>query len=231
MEHIACLLIHGVAGGKYQMERLKRHLNKKGVFAESITVKGHEQGKKALSDSKYYEWLADASQKYTELAKSHDKVIIIGFSMGGLIALNLAKRHKAAAVVLVNCPVFCVNVPAIIKGVLHDLKEHNLKNIRRYMYIDNIPPKTLAEFKKLLDHTKLQLSAVSVPTFILQCSDDDVVIPKSAKYLYDNIKSPKKSVRYYDIGGHHILAELDNSEMYDDIADFALEIAEEITVE
>ncbi|MBR5157355.1 MAG: alpha/beta fold hydrolase [Clostridia bacterium] len=230
MEQMACLLIHGVAGGKYQMERLKKHLNKKDIFAESITIKGHEQGKKALSDSKYYEWLADSNQKYNELLKKYNKVIIIGFSMGGLIALNIAKRNNAAAVILVNCPVFCVNVPAIIKGVAHDLKEHDFKNIRRYMYIDNIPPKTLREFKKLLDHTKRQLSQVKTPAFILQCADDDVVIPKSAEYLYSNIKSPKKTIRYYDRGGHHILAELDNSKMYDDIADFALEIAEEFNI-
>ena len=150
--------------------------------------------------------------------------------MGGLIALNLAKRHNAATVVLVNCPVFCINVPAIIKGVMNDLKEHDFKNIRRYMYIDNIPPKTLREFKKLLDHTKRLLSDINNPVFILQCSDDDVVIPKSAEYLYSNIKSLKKAVRYYDNGGHHILAEIDNSKMDDDIADFAMVIAEEFDI-
>lgn len=217
MEQTACLLIHGVAGGQYQVERLKNHLTSCGIYAKSVTIKGHETTKKELIDSRYYEWLADVNQKYLALAAKYPKIIVIGFSMGGLLGLNLAKRHAPAALVLVNCPIYYVNFPGVCRNISSDLKERHLKNIRRYFSPDYIPLRTLLEFQKLLDHTKLRLPEVACPTLILQCKDDDVVVPNSAEYLYEHIGSRNKHLCYYEKGGHHIFLEEEDSSIYGDI--------------
>lgn len=225
MEQTACLLIHGVAGGRYQVERLKKHLTGCGIYAEAITVKGHEATKKELIDSRYYEWLADVNQKYLALAAKYSKIVVIGFSMGGLLGLNLAKRHDPAALVLVNCPIHYVNLPEVCRSIGSDLKKRNLKNIRRYFSPDYIPLRTLLEFQKLLDHTKRQLPEVVCPALILQYKDDDVVVPKSADYLHEHIGSRNKQLRYYDKGGHHIFLEEGDAPIYDDIASYIAELS------
>lgn len=227
MNDTACLLIHGVAGGRYQVKRLEEYLNNKGIHAESITVKGHEASRKELSDSKYYEWLADANQKYLNLAEQYRRVIVIGFSMGGLLTLNLAKRHKPTGFVLVNCPIYCVDIPNVCRKVARDFKERDFKNIRRYFSADNIPLKTLGELKKLLEHTKRQLMEIDAPALVLQCKDDDVVVPKSAAYIFDHIASEQKKLKHYEMGGHHIFTENENAEIYADVEDFVLEITRE----
>ena len=217
MENAACLLIHGVAGGKYQMRYLKERFETAGIFAEAITIKGHEATKQELVSTKYYEWLSDANQKYLELAEQFSHIFVIGFSMGGLLALHLARRHKPDGLILVNCPVFCVNLPRVVKNILSDIRTRKFQNIRRYYRSEKIPVKTLGQLKNLLEYTKLRLCEVLTPALILQCNDDDVVIPKSADYLYEHIKSKDKTKKRYERGGHEILSGDAADEICEDI--------------
>lgn len=227
MEQIACLLIHGIAGGQYQVEKLKDYLKDSGIYAESITIKGHEKTKKELVSTKYYEWLVDAHVKYGQLEKQYSKIVVIGFSMGGLLSINLAKRHDPLALVLVNCPIFYVNLPGVYQNIRHDLKERDFRNVKRYLKSENIPLRTLWQFVKLLEHTKMQLPKVTCKTLILQCTDDDVVVPKSCDYLFEHIGSAKKQMKKYEEGGHHIFMEDIDTTIYEDIRDYIANLAQE----
>ncbi|MBQ3553070.1 MAG: alpha/beta fold hydrolase [Clostridia bacterium] len=223
MQQVACLLIHGVAGGRYQMQKLKEKLEAAGIFAEAITIKGHEATKKELVSTKYYEWLSDANRRYLELCAKFSRVFVVGFSMGGLLALNLARRHRPAGLILVNCPFFCVNLPRVAKNILSDFRTLRFQNIRRYYASEKIPVKTLGQLKNLLEYTKLRLCEISTPALILQCDDDDVVIPKSADYLYEHIKSKDKTQKRYTRGGHEILMGDEADGICDDIVRYVSE--------
>ena len=47
-------------------------------------------------------WLMDAEIAYKRLSKEVDEIFIVGFSMGGIIAMYLALRYKVKALVLLS---------------------------------------------------------------------------------------------------------------------------------
>lgn len=226
MSKTVCLLIHGIAGGQYQMKKLKDYLNAHQITAVSISLKGHDRTRPELKASKYYEWLADAKTQYKKLANNYQNIIVIGFSMGGLIALNLARRYQPLALVLVNCPIRYVNLPLVSRNIISDLKTHDYKNIKRYTSPDGIPVKTFFQFVRLLDYTKPQLRQIYSPVFIAQFSDDDVVLPISGDYLLEHLGSREKTLKKYKKGGHHIFLEDIETTLYEDIAEFVCQKTE-----
>ncbi len=86
-----CLIIHGFTGGPYEVEPLADHLHQVTDWEiVSPRLPGHglgENGKELeLTKVTYQEWIQTCEQAYLDLKKRHEKIYLIGFSMGGMIS-------------------------------------------------------------------------------------------------------------------------------------------------
>jgi len=119
---IGCLIIHGFAGNLKDIEKLNRFLLKKGFETSCPLLKGHALTKKDLARTSYSDWISSAEESLMELSKKSDRVVLIGFSMGGLIAFNLAIKHDIYKMVTLSAPIYHWDLKRMVTNIINDIK-------------------------------------------------------------------------------------------------------------
>ena len=90
---IGCLLIHGYTGSPHELEPLTGYLQKRTNWEIQVPILPGHGNQLELEDVSYEEWMSAAEKAYVELRKRCDIVYVIGFSMGGMIAVYLAAKY------------------------------------------------------------------------------------------------------------------------------------------
>lgn len=218
----AYVIIHGLAGSTKEVAHLDKFLNDRGLAAYSIVLKGHEKSNKELAKTTYNDWILSAEKAISAL--NHDKIVIIGFSMGGLIAANLAQKLDIESIVFVNTPIFYWDVKKIAINVLKDIKSKEYSNIKRYLTASTDKPFiTLLQFVMLLNKTKRKLNNLKCDALVLQSKNDDTVNAKSADYIFNSLLG-KKQIKYYEGGSHNIFDSEIKDIVCEDIYKYILKI-------
>lgn len=205
---IGSLLIHGFTGSPEEVEPLHRELEQKGFDVVTPILKGHCGERKELKLATWKDWVASAEEGLQQLMKLHKRVIVVGFSMGGLIAAHLSSRYPIDRLILLSPAMFTPNYQQIIEDIRESVRnKEGFVTARMLEYIHkamNTPIKTIWQFRQLVKNLSKDLPNVNVPTLIIHGNRDDVVHPRSAKYIYDAISSPEKRLYYLPRSKHII---------------------------
>lgn len=200
------LIVHGFGGHLFEIEYLKNYLENKGYYIESPILKGHTGIRKDLGKADYNDWINSAEEGLIKLKERCDDIFLIGFSMGGLICINLALKYNIKGLVTINSPIYYWDIKKILSNIVSDIKNKKPNNIKRY--IDSslkFPVLSLINFRVLLYKTKQLVKNIKCPILVIQAMDDDTVKNTSGKYIYDNVCGNIKDIRYFEEGGHVIL--------------------------
>ncbi len=108
----AVLVLHGFTGWPGEMAFLGDRLADAGLAVSIPRLPGHGTNGRDFMESGWRDWLREAIDSYLELAVSHPRVHVVGFSMGGLLAIILAARFPAVRLCLV-APGVRVNNPLL----------------------------------------------------------------------------------------------------------------------
>lgn len=203
-----CMLIHGFGGGPFELEALKTNLESSGIKAYDLILPGHLSGKKGLRHCKYTDWIHAVEKQFTELrAQNKDaKIIVVGFSMGGLLGAHLAKYYDVDALITLNTPIRYWNIRRVLLNIEQDIASGRLDAIKRYVYSCTMYPlNALWHFKRLLRTSKSNFKSITCPVLVVQAMDDDAVHYKSAEYIIGSVLSAEKKCIYIEKGGHGIL--------------------------
>src|SRR5690554_1303640 len=118
------LCIHGFTGGPFEVEPFADYLAEQTDWVIEIpTLPGHGE-KLELGAQSAEVWMMEAELALKRLKAKADRVIIVGFSMGGLIALYLSMRYKVDRLVLLSAAVKYISpvqMRAEVRGALRDL--------------------------------------------------------------------------------------------------------------
>ncbi|NLB78842.1 MAG: alpha/beta fold hydrolase [Clostridiaceae bacterium] len=220
-KQLGCLIIHGFAGNLNEIEPLNEYLLSKGYLTLCPIIKGHMGSRRDLARTDYRQWVESIEKKLLEFQTQCSQIIIIGFSMGGLIAVNLATKYRIEGVITLNTPIYHWNLKRIIINIINDLKTKDYTKIKSYLRAAiNIPFSAMLNFKVLLRKTKPLFKQLKCPVFIAQGLLDDVVHYKSAQYLYQNISSEDKTIKYYEKTDHIICHSTENEAVFRDLESF-----------
>ena len=97
---MACLVLHGLGGGPYELQPLIAALEAVEVRVLAPIMPGHEGPGPVMPRSSWRDWLATAESAFDLLAAGGREVAVIGFSTGGTLALYLASERPVARQVL-----------------------------------------------------------------------------------------------------------------------------------
>lgn len=97
---VPVLCLHGMFAGSWVYERMLPLLAQRGYPAAALSFRGHPPSAPVRSPG--HQSVAAYCHDAAEAAKALDRPIVIGHSMGGLVALLLAARNLVRAVVLVS---------------------------------------------------------------------------------------------------------------------------------
>jgi carboxylesterase len=165
---VGCLIIHGFAGNVGEVEPLKSYLIDRGYIVSCPMLKGHTDKLNDLWSVNYKDWIALAEDAMTQLLKVTDKVIIIGFSMGGLIGTHLAIKYKPIVMITLSTPIYHWDLKRVLINLFSDIKNKQSKNIKRYIQGFSISLRALLNFKCLLIKTKPMFKQLKCPVFVAQ---------------------------------------------------------------
>lgn len=86
----AALLIHGFPGTPAEMRPVADLLHELGWTARAVLLPGFGADVATLAQRTHSEWLAAVRAEYETLRREHNTVMVVGNSMGGALALELA---------------------------------------------------------------------------------------------------------------------------------------------
>lgn len=194
------VLIHGFGGGYFELKNLDDYLTGRGVDCSFVQLAGHTGRYKDFLLVTRNQWIKSARKQIEAVLEEYESVIIVGFSMGGLIATYMADL-PVQAFIFVNTPLKLSDTGKVIKNISTSFRNYAEKYVRATLCT---PLPALAELYLLLNETRdTNFSKIKAPCLIIQTRDDDTANSKSGDMISQRL-SCKHKVVYYEHGGHKI---------------------------
>jgi carboxylesterase len=229
----AVLLIHGWTSVPYEVRRLGKYLNENGYTVYAPMMRGHGTVPKDLENIRWTDWLRDVSEAYQELRKDHEKVYVMGTSIGANLAMFLAQRRAdVAGLVLMAAPyrIKLERTSVFLAKLVGLFKEYNNKfypptfgvstTITRLIAYQTYPIKSAIETFELVKHSRKTLAKICQPCFMLQSTNDHIVSKHSMEDICKRVSSKVKKKKYIKRAYHTFISDIKNESVFEEILDF-----------
>ncbi|UOQ91791.1 alpha/beta fold hydrolase [Halobacillus shinanisalinarum] len=225
---VGCLCIHGYTGSPSEVQPLVEFLDNRTAWEISVpTLPGHGDDLD-LRGHYYQEWIATAELALLELLKRHDRIMIIGFSMGGMIAAYLTAKYNVDRLVLLSAALKYISLPqmykdiaAMVLGATQGTLDSNELFLRYQKKLKQTYVFSTLEFMRCVQFTKPFLKKVKCPVLIMQGKLDGMVPSKAANFLEKEIPVADKEVIFLAKSKHLICHGDDKDELFKHVLTFA----------
>ncbi len=134
------LLLHGLTGMPSEMRPLERHMKALGCEIAVPLLPGHGATHRELLATTWNDWVAGARQALEDLAARSEPVVIVGLSMGALLAVLLAAEDTRVAGIVLLSPTLRYDGSSI-PWTRHLLPlAHVFPFVGKYTYWTETPP-------------------------------------------------------------------------------------------
>ncbi|TXL64961.1 alpha/beta fold hydrolase [Cerasibacillus terrae] len=224
----AVLLLHGFTGHSADVRMLGRFLEKHGYTSHAPIYRGHGQAPEKLIQTTPADWWEDAVQGYHHLKElGYEEIAVAGLSLGGVLSLKLANSFPVKAAIPMCAPMFFDNERQLTAGFKHFAKQYKQlekkdeKTVQKEMELlmDASQP-MFTQIGISIEDVQKQIDTIYTPTMIVQARLDQMINPKSANYIYENIESESKQLNWYEESGHVITLDKERNQLHDDIYTF-----------
>lgn len=225
---VGALLIHGFPGTPAEMRPLGEQLAAAGWAVYGPLLPGFGPQIPTLGQKTRHDWLAAVRVQWQEIQAKHETAVLIGFSMGGALALNLAAEMPPSFLVLL-APFWqfagwqgkLLPIVKHFKKTFYPFAEADFGNtaVRKQLSevmpgvdLDDstvqarirqevqLPTKAIDEVRQLGQHGGKCASSIHCPTLVLQGIQDTVVLAQVTRQLITRLSGP---VTYREIPGDH----------------------------
>lgn len=222
----AVLLLHGFTGNSSDVRQLGRFLQKKGYTSYAPQYEGHAAPPEEILKSSPYIWFKDVLDGYDYLVEQgYEEIAVAGLSLGGVFALKLSLNRHVKGIVTMCAPAEVKTEGTIYKGFLEyarNLKKYEGKDqatIEKEMK-DFHPTETLKELSDTLRNVRSEVDGVLDPILVVQAEKDEMIDPQSANYIYGNVSSDEKQIKWYANSGHVITIDKEKEQVFEDVYEF-----------
>ena len=214
----AVLMLHGWTGAPQDLEPVAGALRAVGITVSVPWLHGHADA--TLNDVTWYEWRRAAEQALLELVENGAHgIAVLGYSMGGLLALDLAARFPLHGLVLV-APGIRVRPWYVGLAIPLSSLVRTLRLPTRLQDVEAVPLRSVRELLRLARAVKRRLADVAVPTLLLQGALDRVVYPQGARWLSERLHAARVDLVWLADSGHNVLHGADSVEAVTRIVGF-----------
>ncbi len=233
---LGVLVLHGFTSHIHCVDRLVTPLDEAGLPYRFPILRGHGTRYQDMAGVKACDWYEDGESALFDLLAEVEKVVVVGLSMGGLVALELAARHRdrIAGVVTVAAALkfqdpLAVLTPLMAKVIrfwpspnaYHDEELRKIED-RNYPKFATDAFASLWEYSR---HVTRQLSFVKAPILVLHSHQDQVIAPRAAQIIYAKVSSRDRTLTWFEKSGHEMLLDLERDAVQEAIMQFIRHVA------
>lgn len=238
----AVLFLHGFVGSRIDFAELGETVAREGYFVRMARLPGHGTTPEDFASQTPETQLAAAREEVLQLRARHQRVYLVGFSMGASVATILAAEGLADRLVLIS-PYYEITgawyyvlppkvwhrmlspvVPYVIKGDRFVQLNKRDGGLPTYSY-KTIPSKGIDTAIELAERacSPETLAKVTCPTLVLYSAGDKAACPKTTARAIKHIGSNEKEfVCYTKRSNHHLLWDYDAEDVKQRVSEFLI---------
>lgn len=232
--NVAFLLIHGFCAAPDELATLGLFLKERNIASFAVQVAGHGTTPDDLKKTTWKDWYASVEEGLNHVKSWNAEFLFVaGISMGGALSTLLASKNDGIDGLVLIAPALKIDgilprlVP-ILKYVMKDrqvdvVKVQERYDVKRTKYTRE-PVSAYHELFKLQNHVRKMMCNVTVPTIIIQGTDDKTINPINGKLALDGINSEDKQLFMIEGGEHVISCHVTRHDAYPHIEEFVSRI-------
>lgn len=199
------LFVHGFAGSPKQFDAMTGFAFSQGYSTRAIVLPGHGGAGREFQKSTREQWLRHVADETREALARHERVYLVGHSMGCLLSLCTAAELPVRGLLLLACPMRLRGfiAPSALRLRINALRSPDSDAIKA-AYIDGsgipitpaIVRRVLRPARELLlltRHTAALLPEVRIPVRAIFSSGDELVHPASCEVLLSGLTNTQAS--------------------------------------
>jgi len=195
------VFVHGFIGSPNQFEDLADFAYQNGCSVLSLLLPGHGGTAKEFTKFSLDDWESHLESELRRVSALYQNIILVGHSAGGLLSLNasLNRDFKIKGVLLVSSPLkLRYSLHTLAMGVrLYLFPRRGDEILETYRKSNSITVssifsyifwrKQIGDIYRLMSKTRSNLSAVAVPTTVVNSKKDETVSSKSVELFRDGL--------------------------------------------
>lgn len=228
-------MIHGFSGSSEEFGDLDKFFKNKGVAVKVPMLLGHGTTIEDLSGHSPEDWLEQIGKELEDFSNKAENIFLSGLSFGGDLAISIAEKNKnIKGIILLGAVIYFYNhrLLRFFIPFLKFFKKYYKKRINPKHFFDPeaigrrkayslAPLKNVEEMLIFIDErVKKGLSGISQPALIMHSVNDKAVRPESAKYIFENIGSKIKTLKWIGNSHHNLVIDKPRQEVFQAMYDF-----------
>ncbi len=220
---VAFLLIHGFEGSPYTLKPIANLLHEEGHTVIAPLLPGHGTSIKYFKETRYEHWSYMIESTYRRERPKYKHFFIIGFSLGGSLALKCAISFThlipPTGLVVIAAPVFfngffngrfiLKDIRLFFSGIIKELfdfipkKQRNMSVNMMNPWVGYSEVYSLAcvhSLKRNISKLKRKLPQIEAPICLIQASNDRTVPSENLYYIFSRVRSKEKRSFMFTIG-------------------------------
>ncbi len=213
---LGVLILHGFTGSLDTVKAVVPVAEELGLPYRMPVMRGHGTRFEDLNGVRADDWYTDAREALLDLLNEVESVVVVGLSMGGLVALNLGiefRRQLKGLILLAPAlrycdpmsaltPLLCVlfkywNTPSGFND--KQLERERCTNYKRF------PTRAYQELLNYSIRTEKRLKEVLLPTRVIYSMKDTIVSPTILNVLKSGLGTKDQHYDIFERSGHELL--------------------------
>jgi carboxylesterase len=215
---VGCVLLHGFTSTPQEMRPLGQFLKDSGFTVRGVLLAGHGTRVEELQTTTWRDWYHSAYEGRQTLHCSCTRVVAIGQSLGGALALHLAAHVPLAGVVALSAPLVTdaklLWLARILKYVWSYRKKgpskiHDPAALAARVRYDYTPNRSNEQAALFLRHLYEDLPEVHTPALLMHARQDKTVDLATMPHIYARLGAEDKRMVWLENSGHVVTMDYD----------------------
>lgn len=234
---VGCLVIHGFTGAPAEMRWFGEQLAVAGYSVLGVRLFAHATRPEDMIRARAQDWVASVEEGYHLLRGLSDHIVVMGLSLGGILALHFASRRPVRGVVAMSTPYILKGpwlrrlrplLPALSmlmpfsgKGAPDWFDPRLAKDHLEY---PRHPVRAVASLVDVHADMLRRLPLITAPVLMMASQGDATTPPWHSQAILDRLQAPDKQLVLVENSGHVITRDLERQRVADTAAEFVRRI-------